>query len=205
MKRIAICILLGALLLLPACGATEEETVPDTSAPAATTTELITESGTVMENSEMSTSTTNTNKATAGTAPTHGTLPFTVGFQVNTHGYVGGGREGGAILVRSQQALDAFYGNDPDGNKHLYQASLAKYDDAFFESKALLLIIRQEPSGSNRLQVRDVALANGRLVVRVSRTMPGIGTMDMARWVIAIELDNKLLPAGDVPVDVTYH
>ena len=208
MKRIALFVLLP-LLLLSACGRIIDEP-PEAS--------FTTESETAMEIPETLAAYNSTADATTGTDRPHTpsakpmpTIPdervhplsFTVGFQVNTHGYVDGG--GGAFLVRTRQELYAFYESDLDGNKQLYQANLAKYDEAFFEGKALLLITRQEPSGSNRLQVNSVMRVIDSLQVTITRTAPGIGTMDMARWVIAIELNKGSLPGGDIPINVYYN
>jgi len=120
-------------------------------------------------------------------------MNFTVGFQINTHGYVCGEAEERAVLVRTRRALDAFYQADPDGNKHFYQAHLANYGDAFFESKALLLVTRRESSGSIALRVEGVELTDGQPKARITRSAPGFGTMDMARWVIGIELERDII------------
>ena len=108
-------------------------------------------------------------------------------------------------LLRTRQALDAFYESDPDSNKQLYRAGLAKYNDAFFRDKALLLLVRQEPSGSNTLEVHGVILESGRMEVRVARVAQEIGTADMARWVIALELDKSALLEGDFPYSAVYY
>ena len=130
----------------------------------------------------------------------HNEMNFTVGFQVNTHGYVSGEGEGNSVLVRSRRDLEAFYAADRDGNKHLYRPCLAKYGDAFFESKALLLVTRQEGSGSVTLRVEGVDLVDGQPEARIARSAPAFGTMDMARWVIGIELDcDMLLKKGWTP------
>jgi len=120
-------------------------------------------------------------------------MDFAVGFQINTHGYVSGESEERAVLVCTRQELDAYYSADQDGNKHLYQPSLIKYDGAYFESKVLLLITKQEGSGSIVLRVADVELVGSQLKVRIASRMPGFGTMDMARWVVGIELDRDTL------------
>jgi len=120
-------------------------------------------------------------------------MDFTVGFQINTHGYVSGERDGHAELVRTREELDTYYGSDADGNKNAYLPVLAKYDGAFFASKALLLVTRQESSGSVALSVEGVDLVDDRLEVQITRSAPVLGTMDMARWVIGIELERDTL------------
>ena len=122
-------------------------------------------------------------------------MDFTVGFQVNTHGCVNGESEERAVLVRSRQELETYYRDDLDSNRHLYLPRLIKYDDAFFESRALLLVARRESSGSAALRVAGLELIDGQLEARIARSAPGFGTMDMARWVIGIELEKAALEA----------
>jgi len=202
MKCFIVCAILAALLCLPACGSAGSP--PKTTAAPEIVTELPgeapTESETVMDSSATSKAPPIT--TTAATPVPGRSLEFAVGFQINTHGYTEGAAR--AVLIRSRKALDAFYANDTDGNKHHYQGSLAKYGDAFFRDKALLLLVRQEPSGSNSLRVEGVALSGGVLEARVARSLPGVGTMDMARWVVGIELDAGALPAGEVRARAVY-
>ena len=129
-------------------------------------------------------------------------LAFDIGFQINTHGYVEG--EFGsytALLLHSREDLDVYYNGDMDGNKNAYLSALEKYNGAFFQDKALLLITRAEGSGSISLQVLDVSLRAemDRLEVRVLRNLPEMGTGDMARWVIGLELDKNAIPEGLSP------
>ena len=119
-------------------------------------------------------------------------MDFTLGFQINSQGYVSGETDR-TELVRTREELDAYYSSDADGNKSAYLPMLSKYDDTFFESKALLLVTRQEPSGSVALRVDGVELVNDHLEAQITRSAPGFGTMDMARWVIGIELNKNEL------------
>jgi len=79
--------------------------------------------------------------------------------------------------------LDVAYGEDGA----LLNAA-EKYDAAFFEDSALLIVQATETSGSNRLMVHDVAADEGGLVVSVNRIVPEVGTDDIADWFILIEM-----------------
>ena len=85
--------------------------------------------------------------------------------------------------------------------------STLPYDDAFFESHALLLIRLMETSGSIRHLVTDVTGDDSKLTVSIDRLRPDIGTMDMAAWHILIELpagvpDSVELAFTEVPVSL---
>lgn len=63
------------------------------------------------------------------------------------------------------------------------------YDEAFFEKNYLLLVLLGEGSGSVRHQVQSVEqTAEGKLAVSISRIVPEVGTCDMAKWHIILEL-----------------
>lgn len=64
------------------------------------------------------------------------------------------------------------------------------YDDAFFESHTLVLILTQESSGSVRHEVTKVMQNSDAVEVTVRRDVPRTGTDDMAQWHIFLALDN---------------
>lgn len=197
MKRFLPCALLAAFFILPACGAIGGPTEPTSTTQA--------DENTTNPVSAKPPATARPYDLPPAPVPAQDTLAFEVGFQINTHGYVEGEGAQREALLYTRQALESFYESDPDGNKHLYQPGLAKYDDAFFRGKVLLLLVRREPSGSNTLEVHGVTLESGRLEARVARVAQEAGTMDMARWVIAVELDKNALPQGDVPFGAVYY
>ncbi len=65
------------------------------------------------------------------------------------------------------------------------------YDDAFFESHTLVLILTQEGSGSVRHEVTKVMQSSEAVQITVLRDIPNTGTADMAQWHIFAELDNS--------------
>ena len=218
MKKLTAFLLLAALLLLPACGPAADAEPTDTR--SATTTTLPTESEATMEDTSTkaadtavqttaATTALSTAAASTGTNATNvpataanGQTPFTVGIQVNTHGYTG--TPDRAENIGSRAALQAFYRGSADPNKEmLLQPRLARYDDTFFADRALLLITRTEGSGSISHQVKSVERQGDSLVVYLTRRTPGIGTMDMAHWVIALEVRKSDI-AGAARVEAVY-
>lgn len=73
------------------------------------------------------------------------------------------------------------------------------FDDDFFIGNSLLLVILEEGSGSIRHRVESVLPQNGVLLVRIIRTIPEIGTADMAQWHIALALE-KTMAGLDVEI-----
>ena len=86
---------------------------------------------------------------------------------------------------------------------------LADYDAAFFETKALLIVVETVSSGSVQLELDAIRVSDGNASVCVKRTMSGdAGTTDMATWMLWAEVDRGLeytwtlanstnLPAGE--------
>jgi hypothetical protein len=62
------------------------------------------------------------------------------------------------------------------------------FDDAFFQKSLLILIILEEPSGSNRHKVTDLDQEAAALTIRIERQVPQVGTADMAEWHLILEL-----------------
>ena len=76
--------------------------------------------------------------------------------------------------------------------------AVKKYDEAFFEKNDLILVVLEEPSGSNRHEVTSVDLFASLLdriayfiQPNIKRIIPEVGTCDMANWHIIIEIDKE--------------
>ena len=76
--------------------------------------------------------------------------------------------------------------------------AVKKYDEAFFEKNDLILVVLEEPSGSNRHEVTSVDLFASLLdriayfiQPNIKRIVPEVGTCDMANWHIIIEVDKE--------------
>ncbi len=99
-------------------------------------------------------------------------------------------------VLRSHQAMrdyyDAFTDDYDFENSYQdlpsFEALLDVYDASFFEGNFIVLLVLEEPSGSYVHQVTGLSVVEGELVIELRRTIPEIGTTDMAGWHIVIEL-----------------
>lgn len=66
---------------------------------------------------------------------------------------------------------------------------LAKYDEEYFNTSSLLLIIQTTNSGSIGVSVEAIGAIDKVLKIKLEYTVPEIGTADMATWLIWVELD----------------
>jgi len=85
------------------------------------------------------------------------------------------------------------------------ESALKQYDESFFRTGSLVLILITEGSGSNSHSVdRNLMYAEkGRLHVTVKRTVPEIGTCDMAYWTILIPVQKSFYDGDDVSFSIT--
>ena len=74
------------------------------------------------------------------------------------------------------------------GGNESFSENAARYDDAFFADKLLLIAYVQESSGSTGHEVSGVAAEDGVLTMTVRQDIPEMGTADMADWFILLEL-----------------
>ena len=78
-----------------------------------------------------------------------------------------------------------------NSNAERFINAIQKYTDVFFQSKYLVIVSVVETSGSISHNVESIA-ENGNIIIR--RSVPEIGTSDMAQWEIIIELDASFKP-----------
>ena len=111
------------------------------------------------------------------------------------------------MILTSRSELDSYIESIRDkyyidceylGYETLIDA-IEKYDDSWFSSHKLLVVVLEEGSGSIRHTVAEV---NG-LGVTIQREIPEVGTCDMAQWHILIEVDKDLYVHSDFMVS-TY-
>lgn len=103
---------------------------------------------------------------------------------------------GDAKVIKSREALEN-YVKTQDGISEEY----AKYDDKFFAEKMLLITSVSENSGSIGHKVTRVELSpDGSCDIFIKRTIPEIGTCDMASWNILVELDKDCGISGNIMV-----
>ncbi len=79
-----------------------------------------------------------------------------------------------------------------------FAKAIEKYDAAFFEENALIILHIEEGSGSIRHTVESVEKTDWMLEVNISRQVPEVGTDDMADWFAVIEV--KKADISDVVV-----
>ena len=80
--------------------------------------------------------------------------------------------------------------------------AIAAYDEAWFGSHQLLLVLIEEGSGSVRHAVTMVT-AGSSPFVEIERRIPEVGTDDMAEWHVLIETARVFDPAGEIEVRFT--
>lgn len=118
---------------------------------------------------------------------------------IRTDGYQDGRDYPAAAVISSRAELDAYY----EANKDLYDLShretiaadstagfidaMAKYDEDWFASHQLVIVLLEEGSGSIRHEVANVA-SGEKPEITIRRIIPELGTCDMAEWHILIEL-----------------
>lgn len=79
----------------------------------------------------------------------------------------------------------------------------SKYDEAFFNTKALIIIGLRESSGSISHSVEKVVKNDSDITVVMKKNVPNIGTADMAEWEIYIEIDKSNINENS-NVDFTF-
>lgn len=97
-----------------------------------------------------------------------------------------------AQLVSNADALAALA-----GSLGIEEDALANYGDAFFEEHRLIAVTLTESSGSVSHTVCGLELTEDGWQVDILRSVPDIGTCDMAAWLILVETDLTVTD-GDV-------
>lgn len=70
---------------------------------------------------------------------------------------------------------------------------LEGYDEAYFRDHALLLVTETVTSGSVNVEIASVLVENGIAAVTLDHQIPeGMGTADMATWLLWVEMDAGL-------------
>lgn len=140
-----------------------------------------------------------------------------IGFQVNDLKLHSGEDWGfGPVVIRSVEELELFcdrqaalYNDWPSTLSKPIDSIVeltAKYDNTFFARQSLILLMKPEGSGSNKLQVTEVFwMDSDSVMVTVDRILPGIGTADMAYWYLFIETDEVLPESADVWVQYSIN
>lgn len=71
--------------------------------------------------------------------------------------------------------------------------AFAKYDAAFFQDRALILVMDTVGSGSVQVRIGRITVSGGIAYVTLARELPGqVGTADMATWQLWAEVEKDL-------------
>ncbi len=99
-----------------------------------------------------------------------------------------------AQAITSRDALDTYI-NDIEAIYNLTQDTPSfitlteHYDEAFFENNILVLIPLEEPSGAISHFIDDIIIESEVLTINILRSVPSVGTTDMAAWHLIIPLE----------------
>lgn len=116
-------------------------------------------------------------------------------------------------MISSREDLQSFYEENKDAygldstlSDESFASYMEKYDDAYFEENALLIVLQEVGSGSIRFSVDKVALEQGTVEVQISQIRPEsegmVGTDDMAQWAFFIEMDASY---AAYPVNIEFN
>ena len=177
----------------------EDQTEPDETASETERGTTAAEPQTGRDTTVPPTAVTTTATTTTTTLP-NGRYDFTAQY-IRTNGVQEDEKFPQAFCVTDCAGLDAHLSK----YKALYHTSdtaqekaTQSYDDAWFMSHTLLLVVLEESSGSVRhtvTRVEKTAPHAGTVVIR--RDVPEVGTCDMADWYIWIELPAGTFTAAD--------
>ncbi len=114
-------------------------------------------------------------------------------------------------VIRSREELEAYYeankeSFDLERRTTVYADSTPgfldacdRYDDAFFASRELLIVVLEEGSGSIRHEVTSLRHAGeGQWLLEGFCLTPKVGTCDMAQWHILCEIAKDVVQDEDI-------
>ena len=120
---------------------------------------------------------------------------------------------GQTFVIESKEQLDSYLNSNMEkfglGHREKVYAdstigfsdAIKNYDDSFFKSNNLIIVLLSESSGSITHEVTDVKNDEGILNINIKRNYPEIGTCDMTGWHIVVEVDKEPIDKINVLVD----
>ena len=90
---------------------------------------------------------------------------------------------GSSYIIESLNELNEYVSNTYNN----FDDSVAKYDDAYFQESALVIVEIAKSSGSYKLKMSSVKIDDSTMVVKYKTNSPQYVTHDMAYWHIVIE------------------
>lgn len=146
----------------------------------------------------------------ADNQPVETAVPFNVQY-IRTDGYHEDALYPAVTVIRSKSELFAYYRenealynlerrDDPASDSTIgFLDACDRYDAAFFETKSLVLVLLEEPSGSIRHKVTDVYQTDeNNLAINIATIVPEVGTDDMAQWHLFVEAEAAIDDESDV-------
>ena len=115
---------------------------------------------------------------------------------VRTDRYIQDAQYPDVLVLDSVAALTAYEEYDR------LKAHSSGYDEAFFEEHFLVMVLVEEPSGSNSHEVLKVEQSGNKTAISIKRIIPQVGTCDMAQWhiIVALKRDVPVKSGKDVQV-----
>ena len=124
---------------------------------------------------------------------------------IRTNGYIEGASYPRTKLIENVSELNEYY----EKHKDIYDLKKFKeateiYDESFFKSHKLVMVVLEEGSGSIRHKVNAVKSGGGdRLQINIERVVPEAMTADMAQWHILIDTDASISNEGDIKLTLS--
>jgi hypothetical protein len=120
--------------------------------------------------------------------------------RIRTNGYISGAKYPKTCVISSSEDLNDYY-KSASGTYSMdsFKEAITGYDDAWFKSHVLIIVVLEEGSGSVGHQVTSVSKLDNKLNINIAKKIPEIGTADMAQWHILIELSSDDYN-GETPV-----
>lgn len=177
--RKLICLLLSVLCLVCLLSACRSAADPSGSQPPAESTGPVD---------------TTPSETTESTLPSEDTQPESTGTALLPGG------DGEAITLGQTCKLRIPYTTTQNAVRYITDPSqlpdypeLEGYDEAYFRDHALLLVTETVTSGSVNVEIASVMVENGIAAVTLDHQIPsGLGTADMATWLLWVEVDAGL-------------
>lgn len=116
--------------------------------------------------------------------------PIAFRFQrIRTDGYISGAQYPKTAVIKSTRELEEYYiSTSGSYNMDSFRKATASYNDEWFMSHVMVIVVIEESSGSVGHEVASVSKAGSLLEINIMRKVPEAGTCDMAEWHILIEL-----------------
>jgi hypothetical protein len=145
-----------------------------TSPPAQTTTAPPTQSSAVV---------------TTTTPPDNRNDVINFGYQRLRGNWLASMDSGEITIIQSRGELERHVGDEDEWHELTSWGSAMKYDNAFFATQMLAVVYLTEGSSSVTHTVTGVERNGDDLDIHITRTVPMLGSADMASWHIFVELD----------------